>query len=692
MFRSKGLFSQLPCPADKPCELPNCMFKHPDARALKPQREPSDVQIQSQVDTGSDRKRLKLQDGQKVAVSSPKHEVAPPKKPFVGLLAPKSSATTAPSATPSASDGVPKSLKREISPPPPRKVGAKKPTQTSTSPTSPTSNNATLTSSRKQSSRRRTVNNSSSQSSSTAEDLNPRMVNGNPAPHGSRLAYLNLIHGQMARLNSLVQTSTDAATLRLLRTADELVKLALDEEEHVARTQAPVYKTVIGHTIVKFRKFDLTGWISYLESKKKLADPTPAISKEPVFAADLTFELERLLLNRLRINLDGLDKHGFIITLPTEAGIAATKKAVQVSDYWEFCDRCSTRFQVYPDRRADGALTSGGACRYHWARQMRDPKTKEMIRPCCGALSGTPGCTVDETHVFKTSDPTRLADSLQFVETPDNDKADSSLAVSFDCEMGYTTLGMEMIRFSAATWPQGKKLVDVLVRPMGHVLDLNTRFSGVTPDQFLNAEEYRTPDTTAAIEPTPTCDGSKPTPPSTRTRTPDAHTPPPAPPLQILPSPAATRALLFTLISPHTPLIGHSIDNDLNVLRIIHPTIVDTCILFKHPAGLPYRFGLKRLTKEHLRRDIQNAGADGHDSLEDARATGDLVRVKVAKEWSLLRSRGWKVEGGTLVAPDGWVDEAAGSGLLKPVDEWWVEGREDSREGWWWRERGGREC
>jgi hypothetical protein len=41
-------------------------------------------------------------------------------------------------------------------------------------------------------------------------------------------------------------------------------------------------------------------------------------------------------------------------------------------------------------------------------------------------------------------------------------------------------------------------------------------------------------------------------------------------------SPEVARELLFSLISPDTLLIGHGIENDLNAVRIAHPTIIDT--------------------------------------------------------------------------------------------------------------------
>ena len=53
-------------------------------------------------------------------------------------------------------------------------------------------------------------------------------------------------------------------------------------------------------------------------------------------------------------------------------------------------------------------------------------------------------------------------------------------------------------------------------------------------------------------------------------------------------------------------------------MRIIHPTIIDTVLLYPHSRGLPLRNGLRNLMRQHLNRDIQVDGAGGtkggHDS------------------------------------------------------------------------------
>lgn len=84
---------------------------------------------------------------------------------------------------------------------------------------------------------------------------------------------------------------------------------------------------------------------------------------------------------------------------------------------------------------------------------------------------------------------------------------------------------------------------------------------------------------------------------------------------------------LLELITPHTILVGHSLNSDLNALKLTHPYLIDTGILYPHPRGPPYRQSLKWLAQKYLSSEIQK-GSKGHDSVEDARACLDLVKLK----------------------------------------------------------------
>jgi len=93
---------------------------------------------------------------------------------------------------------------------------------------------------------------------------------------------------------------------------------------------------------------------------------------------------------------------------------------------------------------------------------------------------------------------------------------------------------------------------------------------------------------------------------------------------------------LLKILHPKTILIGHSLNADLTALKLTHPFIIDTALLYPHPRGPPLKSSLKYLAQRYLSREIQKGhgtmgpGA-GHDSIEDARTCLDLVKLKCEK-------------------------------------------------------------
>ncbi len=592
MFSSTGLFKQIECPEYSQCTLPNCIFSHDflasdvvaNARSI-----PQDDIDEGQSDLENPRKRRKtsLVDSRQAA-KSPRG-------------APHDASTTTSS---------PRSLKasRPISPPPLRRSKVIEIAQ--------------------EKAKAETKRNGASLSAREPAEvsLNPQMLANAPASHQIRMQLIEMLHRYMNLLNEEVKRSTDPSKLALELSARELVIKALSEEERIAKQSPAVYTNVVKNRIMRLKKMKFAEWKE--ERLKEIAKQAAFVASEEakiipkVIDTGLTAAQEISFLSRLLAKQPPLSKYGYVVTPPTPEEIAIAAKGVEAAQNWEVCDRCKTRFQVFPSRREeDGALASGGKCTYHPAKPRRpipvdkaNKVSRDMIYACCNeSLGTTPGCTTAATHVYKISEPKRLALVLPFESTPSDPSPPSPpTAVCFDCEMGYTTHGLELVRLTATLYPSGAPLMDVLVRPIGTILDLNSRFSGVFPNDYANAPPY------------------SPTSPSTS--------------LQIMDSPSAARALLFTHLTPSTPLIGHALDNDLNATRIIHPSIVDTVLLYPHPKGLPVRCGLKMLMKKHLDRDIQMGGAQGHDSSEDARAAGELVRLKVKEVWRGMRREGWEVK------------------------------------------------
>lgn len=650
MFTARGLFSEVLCPYQETCVLPRCIFKH-QAGTSTIANSTATTQDQLSV-SGTEERQAKRQKLNDENLSPSNHhqdavtiglgkEVARP-------ASPKSKLNEKPTKSLAAT--------RAISPPPLRRkaengalsVVKQTPSQKATTPIATTPKPAAKI---------------PHKAPLRIETLNPRALTFQaPASHDMRFRLVRALHDQMLRLNNELAKDASDAEEALVLSEQALITRALDIEQDAAGS-ASIYANVVKNKIYTYKKMSVKQWVE--ERSKEVAQEQAkqaAILSEAqavktsgppkTIETGLSTDEELTLLHRLYTPISSLSQHGYVSTIPTDKEIESANQGVEASKGWEVCDRCKTRFQVFPGRREeDGALQSGGKCTYHYGkpywqdRPAGEPKAKrEKKYRCCGESIGeSSGCTQAENHVFKISEVKRLAAILNFEKTPENLDMVADRPVCIDCEMGYTVYGLELIRLTATSWPSGAPLLDVLVRPVGPILDLNSRYSGVWPKDMAIALPW-----TADAPKQPELD------PSTS-----------KPKLRIVDSPASARALLFTHLSPLTPLIGHGLENDLNATRLIHPTVIDTALLYPHKAGLPYRNGLKALMQTHLNRHIQvvvDGKMEGHDSKEDANAAGDLVRLALANEWKKMQREGWVVNDGVFKPPTPREGAAAGSG------------------------------
>ncbi|KAI0973964.1 hypothetical protein F4678DRAFT_458752 [Xylaria arbuscula] len=489
-------------------------------------------------------------------------------------------------------------------------------------------------------------------SSRGPESLNPRLLKKAPASHSVRVALVKALHKEFQRLNDELKKTAKGEEKKWLLSDQELIVKTLDEEQEIATKKTTIYNTSIRNRILTYKRMTLAQWKDERSKIAQSADPNGAnpssVAAVESIETGLTPSQELQFLPRLVLDLAPLEPYGYISKIPSTEDVAAAEQAVKACGNTETCDRCTRRFQVFPGRREeDGALASNGSCTYHPGklyyldRAPGDRSRAQRRYKCCQRNYNDEdgGCTTAQHHVFKTTDPKRLAAVLNFARTPTNPEVPKERAVSFDCEMGYTVYGLELIRLTVVSWPAGDTLLDILVRPAGEVLDLNTRYSGVRPEDMASAERC---DVGSDHQPTMI-------PAQDPTQKPQRR-------LKIAASPKIARDILFTIISAETPLIGHGLENDLNSARIIHPNCIDTVILWPHKNGLPMRHGLKYLMEAKLGRKIQvDAGAgtpEGHDSAEDAQAAGDLVRLKIRYEWKAMQLKGWTVStSGELLPP-----------------------------------------
>lgn len=636
MFRSRGLFKDVPCPGKHDCTLPNCLFKHDDTPASNKSGgieayDPTSVPMESDSPPPAKRRRLDIDQTNSTHAPSPPNTDARPNTIVSGsmsisgtspaaqplnkvngtesLLHTQTTTTThtkSPSNTMTTSAPVVanrlSSVTRHVSPPPTRQV-VKKDTSITEPPRKPTK----------------------------VENYKPRKVEKSPALFSKRFEYIEKLKKSITEANTRMRKEFPNEPELSLSEA-EIKAQAMDDEERAANANpnADSYKMALGQRLMYFsvKKMTPQEWKNFVNTTWQIkADTnTEDNSKEPpkIESGLDSIDKEIAVLKLLRCGLSQYQYLGYITKPPTKKEVDDAQKIIKTMGNSEICDRCNTRFQVFPGRNSTtGELTTRGECHYHWAR-LPTFRGKPGTYPCCNGVSSSPGCTTCPTHVFKTSDPARLALVLPFEETPSHNDSKSRPPVTFDCEMAYTTHGMELIRVTAISWPKKHTLLDILVRPIGEILDLNTRFSGVSPTLFLSAPEF-------------------------------GHVPPPkygpGEPLQKVASPKAARSLLFDHLNPDTPLIGHAIDNDLNACRIIHPFVIDTTLLFPHPKGLPVRYKLRDLASMHLERKIQRGGEQGHDSREDSEATGDLAVVLVRKRWEGMKGEGWTWKGDMMSPP-----------------------------------------
>jgi RNA exonuclease 1 len=156
---------------------------------------------------------------------------------------------------------------------------------------------------------------------------------------------------------------------------------------------------------------------------------------------------------------------------------------------------------------------------------------------------------------------------------------------TLDCEMCMADEDFVLTRVSMVDWAGGIML-DEIVKPDKPITNYLTQFSGITEEILAKATH----------------------------------------------SHQDIQEKLLKLITPRTILAGHSLESDLRALKLTHPFLVDTALIYPHPIGPPLRSSLKFLAQKYLGRVIQQGhGNSGHDSVEDARATLALIQMKCEK-------------------------------------------------------------
>ncbi|XP_076775542.1 RNA exonuclease 1 homolog isoform X2 [Arvicanthis niloticus] len=387
--------------------------------------------------------------------------------------------------------------------------------------------------------------------------------------------------------------------LKFCPSNQEAIEKALNEEK-VAYDRSPsknIYLNVAVNTLKKLR-----GLVPSTVPSLSKASGRRVVSHEVVLggklAAKTSFSLSRpssprveelkgtALYSRLReylLTQEQLKENGYPFPHPERPGgavifTAEEKKPKDPS--CRICCRCGTEYLV----SSSGRCVRTEECYYHWGRLRRNRVAGgwETQYMCCSAAVGSVGCQVAKQHVQDG----RKENLEGFVRTFQKELPEDAHAGVFalDCEMSYTTYGLELTRVTVVDTDM-QVVYDTFVKPDNEVVDYNTRFSGVTEADLV--------DTSITLR--------------------------------------DVQAVLLSMFSADTILIGHSLESDLLALKVIHGTVVDTSVLFPHRLGLPYKRSLRNLMADYLRQIIQD-NVDGHSSSEDASACMHLVIWKIRED------------------------------------------------------------
>ncbi|CDO96281.1 unnamed protein product [Kluyveromyces dobzhanskii CBS 2104] len=370
--------------------------------------------------------------------------------------------------------------------------------------------------------------------------LRPVDIKVQPAPYQDRVKVIQKIFTQLKRFHSNNHNVVRASTVW----EHEVAKSSLSKQSYLFNA------SVLIRDIIKFKgNLDKTG---------KPKDMSAALIKKP----EVLLQLRTLLVDE-----ETLVRNDYIVKMYDTDPITEAD-----SNYVECC-RCGTKFDVTK-------ILEPTVCQYHIQRKVYNRENKMREFPCCGAAlesysDMSAGCVKAKHHVFKWENFTKLSSVLPFKILTDIDGQENVLAL--DCEMAFTSKGYEMIRLTIVDFWTSKIVYDKVIKPLGEVIDLNSKFSGI----------HHIEDTAPTIHE------------------------------------AEKDYINSNMINKNSLLIGHGLDNDLRVMRIVHNNVIDTAILY--PAG-KYKSSLKNLSFEVLSRRIQGGE---HDSSEDAIAAMDVIKTKL---------------------------------------------------------------
>ncbi|KAM3876320.1 RNA exonuclease 1 homolog [Diretmus argenteus] len=390
---------------------------------------------------------------------------------------------------------------------------------------------------------------------------------------------------------------------------DFAFQMALDEEKMVYERSSSknIYLNVAVNTLKKLRSKSSSPSSPVTKAPGSVGNRRAQSHEEVLggrLAAKTSFTINRMgkqqeekisgvtLYRKLKPYLmteEQLQEHGYPRPNPETPGRAVIynlpEKKITTDAFTKICCRCGAEYKV----NVNGSCVRKEECNNHWGRLRRHKVSGgwETSYSCCSGAVGSPGCQVTKQHVQDGRKEAVDGYVKTFSKSlpPDGNGG----VYALDCEMCYTKQGLELTRVTVIN-SELKVIYDTFVKPDSKVVDYNTRFSGVTEEDLESA--------TITLR--------------------------------------DVQAVLLSMFSADSILIGHSLESDLLALKLIHSSVVDTAIIFPHRLGLPYKRALRNLMADHLKRIIQDS-VEGHDSSEDASACMELMIWKIKEDAKVKR-------------------------------------------------------
>jgi len=160
---------------------------------------------------------------------------------------------------------------------------------------------------------------------------------------------------------------------------------------------------------------------------------------------------------------------------------------------------------------------------------------------------------------------------------------DRSPIFAIDCEMCITSRNRSELTRISIVDEENRVVYNELVKPKARITNYLTRYSGITPEMMENV--------TNTLE--------------------------------------DVQEYIRETLPRDSIFVGHSLNMDLLAIKIFHPYVIDTSVIYNRSGVRYHKPSLKSLAFEFLGRTIQRADKIGHDSLEDAITAMDLVRLKL---------------------------------------------------------------